>query len=233
MALKDTWSKALWWTKRIVLFFLIASLLSVIIFRFVPIPFTPLMVVRAAEQLIEGKDIILKKDWKSLEEISPHLPLAVMASEDQLFLEHFGFDFKSMQKAFENNSKKSKRIKGASTISQQVAKNVFLWQGRSYFRKALEAYFTLLIEIFWSKERIMEVYLNVAEMGNGIYGAEACTRKYFFKSAQSLTRPQSALIAAVLPNPRRWNPAKPTGYINQRKNWIVRNMNNLGAIAWQ
>lgn len=233
MALKDKLSKALWWTKRIILFFLLASLLSVILFRFVPIPFTPLMVVRAAEQLIEGKDIILKKDWKSLEEISPNLPLAVMASEDQLFLEHFGFDFKSIQKAFENNSKKSKRIKGASTISQQVAKNVFLWQGRSYFRKALEAYFTLLIEIFWSKQRIMEVYLNVAEMGNGIYGAEACSRKYFYKSAKSLTRPQSALIAAVLPNPRRWNPAKPTGYINQRKNWIVRNMNNLGAIVWE
>lgn len=215
------------------LFFVLASLLSVILFRFVPIPFTPLMLVRVGEQLIDGKDIILKKDWKSLEEISPSLPLAVMASEDQLFLEHFGFDFKSIQKAFENNSKKSKHIKGASTISQQVAKNVFLWQGRSYFRKALEAYFTLLIEIFWSKKRIMEVYLNVAEMGNGIYGAEACARKYFFKSAKSLTRSQSALIAAVLPNPRRWNPTKPTGYINQRKNWIVRNMNNLGAIEWK
>ena len=233
MTFKDSVAKAWKWLKIISLYFVIASIVSVVIFRFVPIPFTPLMLVRVGEQLIDGKDIVLKKDWKSLEEISPNMPLAVMASEDQLFLEHFGFDFKSMQKALENNSKKPKRIKGASTITQQVAKNVFLWQGRSYLRKGLEAYFTLLIEVFWSKKRIMEVYLNVAEMGNGIYGVEACARKCFYKSAKSLTRSQAALIAAVLPNPRRWSPTKPTGYISQRKNWIVRNMNNLGSIAWQ
>ncbi len=233
MAFKDSIAKAWKWVKIISLYFVIASIVSVIIFRFVPIPFTPLMLVRVGEQLIDGKDIVLKKDWKSLDEISPNMPLAVMASEDQLFLEHFGFDFKSMQKALKNNSKRPKRIKGASTITQQVAKNVFLWQGRSYLRKGLEAYFTLLIEVCWSKKRIMEVYLNVAEMGNGIYGVEACARKCFYKSAKSLTRPQAALIAAVLPNPRRWSPAKPTGYILQRKNWIVRNMDNLGNIAWQ
>jgi monofunctional biosynthetic peptidoglycan transglycosylase len=148
-----------------------------------------------------------------------------MASEDQLFLEHFGFDLEAIKKAYKNNNNKKRKItRGASTISQQVAKNVFLWPGRSWLRKGFEVYFTFLIEVCWSKERIMEVYLNVIEMGNGIYGAEAASEYYFKKNASMLNRDQAALIAAVLPNPLRWSPIKPSKYILKRKEWIKRNM---------
>ncbi len=158
--------------------------------------------------------------------MSPNIRLAVMASEDQLFPDHNGFDIKSIKKALETN-KKSKRIRGASTISQQVAKNVFLWQGRSWFRKGLEVYFTFMIELFWSKERILEMYLNVAEMGKGIFGVEAAARSYFKKSASKLTRTESARIAACLPNPKKYKAEPVSPYVARRAAWILRQMNNL------
>ncbi|HRG78403.1 MAG TPA: monofunctional biosynthetic peptidoglycan transglycosylase [Cyclobacteriaceae bacterium] len=169
----------------------------------------------------------LKRDYINFEEMSPNIRLAVMASEDQLFPDHNGFDIKSIKKALESNKKKSKRIRGASTISQQVAKNVFLWQGRSWFRKGLEVYFTFMIEVFWSKERILEMYLNVAEMGKGIFGVEAASRTYFKKPAQKLTRTEAAMIAACLPNPKKYLVQPPSRYINRRYPWILNQMNNL------
>jgi monofunctional biosynthetic peptidoglycan transglycosylase len=159
--------------------------------------------------------------------MSPYLVRAVIASEDQHFNEHWGFDIEALQKAYQHNQK-SKKVKGGSTISQQVAKNVFLWPGRSYFRKGLEAYFTILIEITWSKKRIMEIYLNEIEMGDGIYGAEAASKKYFRKSAKDLSKRESALIAAVLPNPIRWTPVHPNAYIQRRQYRILRAMRYVG-----
>ena len=168
----------------------------------------------------------LRRDYVAGNEISPHLKLAVIAAEDQLFAEHNGFDWGSIQKAMQYNKKK-KRVRGASTISQQTAKNVFLWQGRSWLRKGLEVYFTFMIELLWSKERILEVYLNVIEMGVGTFGAEAAAQRYFHKPAARLTRMEAARIAACLPNPKKYkvNPASP--YITRRGNWIVGQMNNL------
>jgi monofunctional glycosyltransferase len=213
------------------LFFLVSSIFSVILYRFLPPPMTPLMIIRVFEQVADGKEMKLKKDWQPIDRISPNMALAVIASEDQLFLEHYGFDFKAIEKAYESNNKKKRTtVRGASTISQQVAKNVFLWPGRSWIRKAFEVYFTFLIEIFWSKERILEVYLNVVEMGNGVYGAEAASMYYFKKPAANLNQDQAALLAAILPNPRRWSPVSPTAYIQKRKVWIKRNMMNLGNL---
>ncbi|MFZ4613086.1 MAG: monofunctional biosynthetic peptidoglycan transglycosylase [Bacteroidia bacterium] len=185
---------------RIIYFFLISTILAVVLFRFFPVPITPLMVIRLKEQNSNDKSFKLKKDWVPKEEISENLKLAVISSEDQNFFSHFGFDFDAIQKAYKQN-KKGKKIKGASTISQQTAKNLFLWPGRSYVRKALEAYFTFLIEVFWSKDRILEVYLNIIEMGDGVYGAEAAANEFFNTTAKKLNKNQSALIAAVLPNP--------------------------------
>lgn len=215
---------------KIILWFFILSIGFTIIYRFIPIPITPLMVIRLYEQAVdEKKELRLYKDWVSMKHISKHVPQAVVAAEDQKFLDHNGFDWEAMQKAWENN-KKGKRVKGASTISQQTAKNVFLWPGRNLVRKGLEAYFTFLIETIWSKERIMEVYLNVIEMGEGVYGIEAAGQTFFKKSAAKLNRNEAALIAAVLPNPRRWSPARPTPYIQGRQVWILRQMNNIKPV---
>ncbi len=184
------------------------------------------MVIRCAGQLLNGKPIKMTKEWVPLEEISNNLEQAVVASEDNEFLEHYGFDFEAIKKARELN-KKSKKVRGASTISQQTAKNVFLWPDRTWVRKGLEVYFTALIEVFWGKRRILEVYLNVIEMGDGIYGAEGASKTYFHKPAKRLSKPEAALIAAVLPNPRKWNPTIPTSYIIRKQNWILWNMNNI------
>lgn len=217
--------------KRIVLIFFISSISVTILYRFINPPVTFLMILRVFEQWGNGKEAKMTKKWKDLDEISPSLATAVVASEDQLFLEHWGFDFKSIEKAYENNQKKKRRtIRGASTISQQVAKNVFLWPGRSWIRKGLEVYFTVLIEVLWDKERIMEVYLNVVEMGDGIYGAEAASRKYFKRSAHKLSRNQSALIAAILPNPLTYSATTPSPYIKKRQQWILRNMDYIGEL---
>ena len=169
----------------------------------------------------------LKRDYVDFDEMSPNIRLAVMASEDQLFPDHNGFDIASIKKALSSNKKKTKRIRGASTISQQVAKNVFLWQGRSWFRKGLEVYFTFMIELVWSKQRILEMYLNVAEMGKGIYGVEAASQSYFKKPAKRLTRSEAAMIAACLPNPKKYTVKPQSRYIARRYPWIVTQMNNL------
>ena len=162
-----------------------------------------------------------------LKEMSPHASLAVMAAEDQLFPDHNGFDIKSIKKALDSNKKKTSRIRGASTISQQVAKNVFLWQGRSWLRKGMEVYFTFMIEMIWGKKRILEVYLNVAEMGKGIFGIEAAAQKYFKKPAKKLTRTESAKIAACLPNPKKYSVNPASNYILKRYPWVLAQMDNL------
>lgn len=207
--------------------FIFLSVVSVIVFRWVPVPVTPLMLIRGVEQKLDGKDFKLKHDWVSLDEISPKLQLAVVCSEDQNYLKHFGFDFKAIEKALKENEK-GKRIRGGSTISQQTAKNVFLWPGRSYIRKAFEIWFTLLIEVFWSKERIMEVYLNSIEMGDGVYGAEAASQFWFHKSTLKLSKDEASAIAAVLPNPLKYKATPPSQYINIRKAWIKQQMNFWG-----
>jgi monofunctional biosynthetic peptidoglycan transglycosylase len=212
---------------KCLMWFLITSITSVILFRFVPVPLTPLMLIRCIEQKSDGKEMRLKHDWVPLEEINERLQLAVVCSEDQNYLKHSGFDWGAIKKAMKQN-KKGKRIRGGSTITQQTAKNVFLWSGRSYIRKAFEAYFTFLIELFWSKERIMEVYLNSIEMGDGVYGAEAAAQHWFKKKAAKLNKDQAAAIAAVLPNPLKYvaNPAGP--YIQGRKAWIKKQMDFWG-----
>lgn len=211
--------------------FFIISILLVILFKFVPVPFTPLMITRYFENKIAGNNVYFNHKWKSLDEISPNLQKAVIASEDAKFLDHYGFDFTAMQKAFRGNLK-GKRLKGGSTISQQTAKNVFLWQGRSYIRKVFEAYFTVLIELIWGKERIMEVYLNSIEMGNGVYGASAATQYWYKKGCKSLTLQEAAGIAAILPNPRKYKASNSSSYINSRKTKIIKSMRAIGKIKY-
>ena len=205
------------------------SILLVIVLKWIPVPFTPLMAIRSIEQKSQDQNIICKHDWVSIDNISKNIQLAVICSEDQNFLKHNGFDFEAIKKAMENNQK-NRRIKGASTISQQVAKNVFLWPERSWLRKGLEAYFTFLIEIFWSKERILEVYLNSIEMGNGIYGIEAASQHWFKKPASKLTRNEAAAIAAILPSPLKYKANPASTYIQSRKEWIVRQMGYYGPL---
>ena len=225
------WSKISRFLFKILLWFFGISLFFVVLFKFVPVPFTPLMVIRAIENKAAGKEIYFSHDWEPIENISVNLQKAVIASEDGTFLIHNGFDFKALQKAYKNNER-GRRIKGGSTISQQTAKNVFLWQGRSYFRKGLEAYFTVLIEFIWGKERIMEVYLNSIEMADGVYGAQAATEHWYRKDAKSLTPIQAAGIAAILPNPRRFSATSSSSYINNRKAKIVRLMRTIGKIRY-
>jgi len=207
---------------KLAMWFIVISVFLVLVFRFIPVPITPLMVSRYFEYKNDEK-VGMSHDWVSIDEISPNLQKAVIASEDDTFLTHHGFNFKAMQKAYKSN-RKGKRIKGGSTISQQTAKNVFLWQGRSYVRKAFEAYFTFLIEILWSKERIMEVYLNSIEMGKGVYGAQAASQHWYGKDAASLTKREAAGIAAILPNPIKYKAKNSSSYINRKKNRIVRYM---------
>ncbi len=219
------------WLWKALLWFFGLSIATVIIFKWVPIPITPLMITRAVENKIDGNDAVLSHDWVPLEEISPNLQKAVIASEDGNFLSHSGFDFKAMQKAYKNN-KKGRKLKGGSTISQQTAKNVFLWQGRSYVRKGLEAYFTVLIELIWGKERIMEVYLNSIEMGNGVYGAQEAARVWYRTSAINLSKREAAGIAAILPNPRKFKASNSSSYIERRKDRIMRNMRHVGKLEY-
>ena len=169
----------------------------------------------------------LKRDYVRYDQMSPNIKLAVIASEDQVFPDHNGFDFKSIKKAMAYNEKKPGRIRGASTISQQVAKNVFLWQGRSWIRKGFEVYFTFMIELFWSKSRILEMYLNVSEMGKGLYGVEAASRNYFNKPARNLSRYEASLIAAALPNPVKYTVKPVSRYVSIRSRWVSRQMANI------
>ena len=211
--------------------FFIISIASVILFRFVPVPVTPLMLMRCVEQKLDGKDFRMKKSWTSIDDMSAAFPLAAMAAEDQNFEEHNGFDFEAIKKAREYNEKhKGKKVRGASTISQQTAKNVFLFPSRSWVRKGFEVYFTLLIELFWSKQRIMEVYLNVIETGDGIYGTEAAAQEYFHKPAKKISVREAALIAAVLPNPRKWSPARPSAFVQRKSQRIIQFMSVINPI---
>ncbi len=216
---------------KFLIWFFALTFFWVLALKFINPPLTYLMLQRGVEQKMDGKEWKIVKKWLDSDELSDNLKKAAIAGEDVNFIKHWGFDFKAMEEAFEKNQT-SKRVRGGSTISQQTAKNVFLWPGRSYIRKGFEVYFTALIELLWSKERILEVYLNVIETGDGIYGAEAATRKYYKKSAQSLTRQQAALLIAVLPNPLRWSPAKPTRYIYYKQSLILRNMRRLGKLPF-
>ncbi|MCH5312339.1 MAG: monofunctional biosynthetic peptidoglycan transglycosylase [Prevotella sp.] len=209
--------------KWIVVAFFASTILSVVVLKFVPVYFTPLMFIRVAQQLKAGKTVRMHHHWVPLTEISPSLPTAVMASEDANFLSHHGFDYKAIEQAAKHN-KTSKRKHGASTISQQTAKNVFLWPGRSWVRKGFEVYFTALIEMMWSKQRIMEVYLNSIEMGDGIYGADAVAEYHFHTTAKELTRPQCALIAVSLPNPIKFDSSNPSPYMYRRQSKILHEM---------
>ena len=217
--------------RNIFIFFFVSTILAVLIYRFVPVYITPLMLIRCTQDMIDGKKPHLYHRWVSLDDMSHWLPQAVVASEDNLFLQHSGFDFQQIKKAIEEN-KTRKRPRGASTISQQTAKNVFLWPGHSFIRKGFEVYFTFLIEQLWGKQRIMEVYLNSIEMGKNIYGAEAVAKHHFNTTARKLTRLQCALIAASLPNPIRYNSAAPSSYMQRRKSKILFLMNQIGPVKF-
>jgi monofunctional biosynthetic peptidoglycan transglycosylase len=219
------------WCWQIIKYFIGGSIALVLITKWLPIWVTPTMIDRKISAIIAGKDSEINYDWTAYDDISKEMALAVVSSEDQQFPNHFGFDFKAMNNAF-NHNWRGKRIKGASTITQQVAKNVFLWQGRNYIRKVLEVWFTVLIEVIWGKERILEVYLNVAEMGKMTFGVQAAAHKFYGHSAQGISRTEAARIAAVLPNPIRFSVANPSGYVQRRTNFIVRQMRGLGGKAY-
>ena len=202
-----------------------STILAVVALRFLPVYFTPLMFIRLAQQTGDGKELRMSHHWVSLDKISPYMPVAVIASEDARFMTHHGFDYKAIEHAVERNMKHPEKQRlGASTISQQTAKNVFLWPGRSWIRKGFEVYFTALIELLWPKERIMEVYLNSIEMGDGIYGVSAVAEAHFGITAKELNRSQCALIAATLPNPLRFSSKHPSAYMKKRQTRILKEM---------
>lgn len=217
------------WSRNLLIGLFVSSLLVVVVYKFIPVYYTPLMVIRTVEQFREGKKLKLAHRWVPIEKIAQPLVQAVVASEDNLFLDHNGFDLEQIQKA-RSEAEKGGRVRGASTISQQTAKNVFLWPGKSYIRKGIEAYFTLLIEWIWGKERIMEVYLNSIEMGDGIYGAQAVAQAHFQKDAYQLDKNEAALIAASLPNPRKFDSGHPSPYMLKRQAKIVSLMGKLMRI---
>lgn len=210
------------------LWFAVASVVLVLIFRFVPPPFTALMVERKIESWFAGQPIDLQRDWQPWEQISDDLKVAVIAGEDQKFAEHWGFDIDAIQAALAHNELGGS-IRGASTLSQQVSKNLFLWSGRSYVRKGLEAWFTGLIEVLWSKQRILEVYVNSVEWDDGVFGAQAAAQHHFHVNASQLSTQQASYLAAVLPNPREWSASHPSSYVSRRAGWIRQQMRQLGG----
>jgi len=220
------------WVLRLVIFFFASTVLATVCYKFLPVYVTPLMLIRCVGQLSDGEKMVLHHDWVKIDNIAPDLVQAVVASEDNRFMEHKGFDYEEIRKAVKENQKR-RRPRGASTISQQTAKNVFLWPKSSFVRKGFEVYFTFLIETFWSKKRIMEVYLNSIEMGKGIYGAEAVARYHFRTTAKNLSRSQCALIAATLPNPVRFNSAAPSKYILGRQAKILTVMGQIGPVIFE
>lgn len=223
---KTIFRKILKFFKWIILLFFSSTILAVILYRFIPVPVTPLMLIRCVQQVKNGEDITLHHEWTSLENMSPYMPVAVMASEDQRFLIHHGIDPEAIKQAQKDN-KKRKTPRGASTITMQTAKNVFLWPNSTWVRKGFESYFTVLIELFWSKQRIMEVYLNSIEMGKGIYGVKAVAKHHFNKEPSELTRSECALIAGTLPNPLKRNSQHPTSWLLKRQKAIERQMRNI------
>ncbi|MBK8285828.1 MAG: monofunctional biosynthetic peptidoglycan transglycosylase [Ahniella sp.] len=225
---KPGWIRRLWRLGiRLAMAFVVATIVVVLLLRFLPLPVSAVMIGERVETGQWPTQV-----WVPWSEISGNMPLAAIAAEDQLFPEHHGFDLQAIGKAFESNQRGRGNVKGASTISQQVAKNVFLWKGRSWLRKGLEAWFTMWIELLWSKERILEVYLNVAEFGPGVYGVEAASQRYFERSASQLGPSHSARLAAVLPNPKKLSAAKPSDYVLRRQRWIERQMRQLGGTAY-
>lgn len=211
--------------------FATASVVAVAVLRFVPPFCSALMVERHVMALLHAERYSATYEWVRWKHISPAAPLAAIAGEDQHFADHHGFDLDSIQDALEDREH-GRRVRGASTISQQVAKNLFLWPGRSWVRKGLEAYFTVLLEALWPKRRILEVYLNVAELGDGIFGVEAASQRYFHKPASRLSAEEAALLAAVLPNPHRFHAARPSAYVAERRAWIRRQMDQLGGVGY-
>ena len=229
IASKRPWYRRI--LKILVLILLVAvvgSAMGVLLFRWVPVPRTALMTARALESWSSGKGRPQVHAWVPLEEIAPSLGLAVLAAEDQNFAEHFGFDWQAIEKALAHNEK-SRRKRGASTVTQQTAKNLFLWEGRTWVRKGFEVWFTFLLELEWSKRRILEVYLNSVEFGDGVFGAEAAARTFFRKPAKRLSPQESALLAAVLPSPRRFHADAPSDYVRGRQAWILEQMRMMGG----
>lgn len=211
----------------IVLLFFGSTILFVFIYKCCPVYVTPLMVIRCVQQMSRGEEIRLRHHWVPMDSMSIYMPVAVMASEDQRFLDHHGFDFVEIEKAVKEHREDGKRLRGGSTITQQTAKNVFLWPSSTWLRKGLEAYFTILLELFWDKHRIMEVYLNSIEMGDGIYGAEAVAQWNFHRPSSELTRANCALVAATLPNPLKYDSCKPSKYMLKRQTSIMQQMRNI------
>ncbi|MCF0197408.1 MAG: monofunctional biosynthetic peptidoglycan transglycosylase [Bacteroidaceae bacterium] len=212
--------------RGIILFFFGSTFLAVLVYKWVPVYVTPLMIIRCVQQVKQGQALTLHHRWVPMDSMSVYMPVAVMASEDQRFLMHHGFDFVEIGNALEERQA-GKRIRGGSTISQQTAKNVFLWPKSSWLRKGLEVYFTALIELIWGKHRIMEVYLNSIEMGPGIYGVEAVAQQHFHRSSLNLTTPNCALIAATLPNPLRFSSLTPSAYMLKRQTAIMKQMRHI------
>lgn len=220
------------WLWKLPLLLVTVSVLQVLALRFVDPPFSAFMAARQLEAWAQGdRDFRVAYDWRDLDAIAPSLPVALVAAEDQDFANHHGFDFKAIEQARERNARGG-RLRGASTISQQLAKNLFLWSGRSWLRKGIEAWYTVLIEALWPKQRILEVYANVAEFGDGIYGAQAAARSYWGKDASRLSPAESARLAAVLPSPRRYNAVRPGPYVQRRTRWIERNARQIGGAGY-
>lgn len=223
--------KLLHYIEILLLLFFLSSISVTILYKYIKPPVTPLMLIRVVEQFTSGKNVQIKKHWVPLNEISPNLIQSTIAAEDQIYLKHFGFDLIEIQKAFLENKIK-KKLFGASTISQQTAKNVFLCLSRTWFRKGIEAYFTVLIEFIWGKKRIMEVYLNVIEMGDGIYGAEMASEIYFHKKAKELTKKEAALLTATFPNPLKCDPTKPTIILINKEYNILQKMKQIKQVEF-
>jgi monofunctional biosynthetic peptidoglycan transglycosylase len=228
---RKSWVARLWiWFKRGVLAVIGLWLVGIILFAFMPVPFSAVMVERQLGAWLSGDfGYVAHSDWVAMEDIAPSMALAVMAAEDQKFPDHWGFDVAAIEKAISHNEKRPTRIRGASTLSQQTAKNLFLWDGRSWVRKGLEVGLTAGIELVWTKRRILTVYLNIVEFGDGIFGVEAAAQHFFHKPASHLTASEAALLAAVLPNPHRFKAGAPSGYVVQRQQWIMRQMRQLGG----
>ena len=216
------------WVLRIAIIFFVASVLVVFSMRWINPVTSSIMIQRQISSFIHSKFELVKYHWVSYDDVSKYMPIAIVAAEDQNFPNHFGFDFKQIEKAMKQN-KKGKRIRGASTISQQVAKNLFLWEGKSFIRKGIEAYFTILIEFLWDKKRILEVHMNIAEFGQNIFGVGMASLAYYKIPPSKLSISQAALLAAVLPNPLRYSVTKPSGYVRGRQRWIISQINSLGG----
>lgn len=216
------------WILKFSIFFFILTVLIVFAMRWINPVTSSIMIQRQVSSFLNGNFDLVKYRWVNYDDVSKYLPIAFVAAEDQNFPNHFGFDFKQIEKAIKQN-KRGKRLRGASTITQQVAKNLFLWEGKSFIRKGIEAYFTILIELLWDKKRILEVHINIAELGEDIFGVGIASLIYFNKPPSKLTLSQAALLAAVLPNPIRYSVLKPSGYVRGRQTWIIRQINSLGG----